>query len=203
MHLGALRKSTREAVSAALLCLALIGIGATPGAHAQQRPGGTASESSGSAEPAPPADDKPEEKFDVWEYRVAGTKVLDKRSVERAVYAYLGPQKTLKDVEQARMALEDAYRKSGFSTAFVDIPEQTVDSGVVRLSVTEGKLDRVRVTGARYFSNRQILAQLPSLEPGTVPHFPEVQGELAALNRETPDRSVTPVLRAGRYPGTV
>jgi hemolysin activation/secretion protein len=59
------------------------------------------------------------------------------------------------------------------------------------------------VTGARYFSNRQILARLPSLEPGEVPRFPDVQRDLAALNRATPDRSVTPVLRAGRYPGTV
>ena len=144
-----------------------------------------------------------QEKFDVWEYRVLGTNVLERRAVERAVYPYLGPHKTLADVEQARQALEAAYRNAGYSTAFVDIPEQTVDVGVVRLNVTEGKLDRVRVSGARYFSNRQILARLPSLEPGTVPHFPDVQQELSALNRVTPDRSVTPVLRAGRYPGTV
>ena len=143
------------------------------------------------------------EKFDVWEYRVLGSKVLEAKAVERAVYGHLGSGKTIADVEQARLALETAYRNAGYSTVFVDIPEQTVDSGIVRLNVTEGKLDRLRVTGARYFSNRQILAQLPSLEPGAVPHFPDVQKELAALNRVTPDRSVTPVLRAGRAPGTV
>jgi len=203
MDRAAFRNSTREAAWTALFlfCSGVIGLGGAATGRAQDAAAGAASASAGSAEP--PAESKPEEKFDVWEYRVLGARVLDRRSVERAVYSYLGPQKTLKDVEQARMALEEAYRKSGYSTAFVDIPEQTVDAGIVRLNVTEGRLDRVRVTGARYFSNRQILAQLPSLEPGTVPHFPDVQGELAALNRETPDRSVTPVLRAGRYPGTV
>jgi hemolysin activation/secretion protein len=48
-----------------------------------------------------------------------------------------------------------------------------------------------------------LLSQLPALEQGTVPHFPDVQRQLAELNRQTADRSVTPVLRAGRYPGTV
>jgi hemolysin activation/secretion protein len=182
-----------------LLCVALLAIAAASGGRAEDA--SPAPQSRGdSAAPAPAA---AEEKFDVWEYRVLGTNVLERRAVERAVYPYLGPQKTLADVEQARQALEAAYRNAGYSTAFVDIPEQTVDVGIVRLNVTEGKLDRVRVSGARYFSNRQILARLPSLEPGTVPHFPDVQQELAALNRVTPDRSVTPVLRAGRYPGTV
>jgi hemolysin activation/secretion protein len=144
-----------------------------------------------------------EQRFDVWEYRVLGAAILPPQAVERALYGHLGPQKTIGDVEVARQALEESYRSAGYSTVFVDIPEQTVDAGIVRLRVTEGKLDRVRVSGARYFSNRQILAALSALEPGEVPQFPQVQRELAALNRQTPDRAVTPVLRAGRYPGTV
>jgi hemolysin activation/secretion protein len=145
----------------------------------------------------------PEERFGIWEYRVLGSQVLEPAAVERALYEHLGPAKTIGDVETARQALEAAYRNAGYSTVFVDIPEQSVDAGIVRLNVTEGKLDRLRVTGARYFSNRQLLSRLPALERGAVPHFPAVQAQLADLNRETADRSVTPVLRAGRYPGTV
>jgi hemolysin activation/secretion protein len=147
--------------------------------------------------------DAPEERFDVWEYRVLGSRVLERKTIERVVYPFLGPQKTIAEAENARQALETAYREAGYSTVFVDIPEQTVDAGIVRLNVTEGRLDRLRVTGARYFSNRQILARLPSLEPGRVLHLPEIQRELAAINRLSPDRAVTPVLRAGRFPGTV
>ncbi len=141
--------------------------------------------------------------FDVWEYRVLGNTVLAPRIVEQAVYGYLGPDKSINDVQSARAALEAAYRSAGYSSVFVDIPEQTVDRGIVRLAVTEGRLDRVRVSGARYFANRRILAELPAAESGKVPHLPDVQNELAALNSETPDLTVTPVLRAGRYPGTV
>src|SRR5262245_32483513 len=161
----------------------------------QQEPGGEAEAAAGV--------EQVEERFDVWEYRVLGAAVMPVQSVERALYGHLGPQKTIADIETARKALEDSYGNAGYMTVFVDIPEQTVDLGIVRLQVTEGKLDRVRVSGARYFSNRQILAALPALEQGQVPQFPQVQRELAALNRVTPDRAITPVLRAGRSPGTV
>jgi hemolysin activation/secretion protein len=69
--------------------------------------------------------------------------------------------------------------------------------------VTEGKLEQVHVRGERYFSGRQILAALPVLEIGKSPNLPELQQELTALNARTPDRSTTPVLKAGSEPGTV
>lgn len=141
--------------------------------------------------------------FDLWEIRVLGNSTLSNATIEQAVYPFLGPRKSIKDVDAARQALEKAFRDAGYGTVFVDIPEQQTDGGVVRLAVTEGRLDRVRITGARYFSNKQIRAALPALQAGSVPHLPAVQSQLAALNRSTPDRSVVPVLRAGRMPGTV
>src|SRR4051812_30637357 len=74
--------------------------------------------SSATEEPAAPAE-KPT--FDVLEYRVLGNSVLSARDVETAVYEYLGPGKTLDDVELARQSLENAYRAAGRGTVFVDI----------------------------------------------------------------------------------
>lgn len=143
------------------------------------------------------------EVFDVLEYRVLGVARLDVRDVERAVYPHLGPSKGVADIEQARAALELAYRNAGYGTVFVDVPEQDVDEGVVRLRVTEGRLDRIRVSGARYFSAGRIRESLPSVARGAVPDLPALQSELASLNRQTRDRAVIPVLKAGRTPGTV
>jgi hemolysin activation/secretion protein len=86
---------------------------------------------------------------------------------------------------------------------YVDIPEQDVEAGIVRLKVTEARIGQVRISGARYFSNNMIRATTPSLSPGAVPHFPTVQRELAILNRTSGDLQVTPVLRSGSSPGTV
>ena len=143
------------------------------------------------------------EQLDVMEIRVLGNTKLPALAVETAVYPYAGPGKTIEDVEAARQSLESAYRLAGYSTVYVDIPEQTVDDGVVRLKVTEGRLARVRVEGARYFSARRIRAALPGAKAGEVPNIPELQRDLAVLNTETADRSIVPVLAAGGSPGTV
>ena len=141
--------------------------------------------------------------FDVLEYRVLGNSSLPTIEIERAVYPFLGPGKSLKDVEAARVALEHVYHDRGFGTVFVDIPEQNVTEGIVRLHVAEGRLSKVTVTGARYFAQRDIKAQVPSAHRDAVPNLPQLQSELSSLNTETPDRVVVPVLRAGTDPGTV
>ncbi len=140
--------------------------------------------------------------FDVMEYDVAGNTVLTQLAIEQAVYPYLGPGKTIADVDQARAALEKAYHKAGYNTVYVDIPEQSVSDGVVVLKVTEGRVEKVRVNGSRYYSQGRILAQIPEFAPGRVPYFPAVQQELAAVNR-APGRQVLPVLKPGATPGTL
>ena len=149
--------------------------------------------------PAAAAEESPAEaaaQFDVMEYRVLGNTLLPNPSIERAVYPFLGPGKTFADIESARQNLEQIYRDAGYGTVFVDVPEQQVDGGIVRLRVTEGKLDRVHVTGARYYSNGRIRQSLPALTQGAVPNLPEAQAQLASLNRLSADRSVVPVLKA-------
>lgn len=141
--------------------------------------------------------------FNVWEYRILGNHVLPVRTVERAVYPFLGPRRDIDSVKAAAAALEKAYKDAGYGAVYVDIPVQEVDQGVVRLKVTEGVLERVRVSGARYFSDRQIIAELPALKVGEPPHLPSLQHELTALNAQTTDRAVTPILEAGSMPGTM
>ena len=142
-------------------------------------------------------------KFDILEYRVLGNSALPAPDIERAVYPFLGKEKTLADVEAARLALETKYHEHGFGTVFVDIPEQSVNEGIVRLRVTEGKLARVSVGGAHYFSERQIREALPQATVGTVPNLPVLQSELSQANALTGDRAVTPILKAGAVPGAV
>ena len=121
--------------------------------------------------------------------------------MERTVYPLLGPGKTVADVEQARVALEQAYRTAGYPTVFVNLPEQDVGSGVVLLTVTEGRVGRLSVTGSRYFSNGWIRDQVPAAAPGRVPRLSEFQRQLTLVNARSPDRTLTPVLRPGQRNG--
>jgi len=141
--------------------------------------------------------------FDIHEYRVLGNTVLPNREIESTLYPLLGDHKTLKDVESARAALEKTYHDRGFGTVFVDIPEQDVSERIVRLKVTEGRLNEVRIAGARYFSERKILAAVPAAAAGTVPNLPALQDQLSAVSIQSADRTVVPILKAGPAPGTV
>lgn len=142
------------------------------------------------------------EGFDILEYAVHGNTVLPRERIEDAVYPHLGEGKTIADVDLARAALEKAYQDAGYLTVFVNLPEQKVENGIVQLEVREGKVDRLKVTGSRYYSLGAIKALAPALEEGNVPNFHDVQKELGDLNRN-PGRRITPVLRSGRVPGTV
>jgi hemolysin activation/secretion protein len=144
-----------------------------------------------------------ERHFDVQEYRVIGNTVLTGRDIERLLYPLLGLNKTITDVEAARLALETLYHDRGYGTVFVDIPPQTVNERIVRLRVTEGRVEREQISGAHYFPERDVIASLPAAKPGSVLQLSKLQEELAAVNTATPDRSVVPILKAGSAPGTV
>ena len=152
---------------------------------------------------APAADSSP--RFNVWEYRVEGNTTLDNQIIEKTVYGFLGENKNLNDVEQARAALEKAYHDAGYAAALVSLPEQDVDAseGLVVLKVTEGSVDQLKVTGAQYFSPTAIKNKVPALAEGQPLNMTKAQEELTKLSGENPDRQVTPVMRAGQTPGTV
>jgi hemolysin activation/secretion protein len=142
-------------------------------------------------------------RFDLLELRIKGNSLLPRPQLERTVYPFLGLKKSIDSVEQARLALEELYKTKGYQTVTVDIPEQEVKSGVVYLQVTEGKISRLRVKESRYFSLGKIKAAVPELAEGNVPNMNVMQKQLAELAGQTPDRKITPILRAGQERGTL
>jgi hemolysin activation/secretion protein len=140
--------------------------------------------------------------FDIMEYRVEGNTVLPVGKIEQAVYPFLGEAKNIDDVEQARAELEKSFHDAGYLTVLVNIPEQNVEVGLVRLEVVEGKVEKLRVVGSHYYSLGTIKNRVPEFAEGNVPNFTEVQKQITAING-TPDRRVAPVLRPGKTPGKV
>ena len=140
--------------------------------------------------------------FNVFEFKVDGNTVLEKGKIEEAVYPFLGEEKSIEDVEKARVALEKTYQDAGYLTVSVSIPQQAADTGIVVLKVTEGSVERLRVTDSKYTSLAEVKSRVEEFGEGKVPHFPTAQKQLGTVNRGQ-NRQVTPVLRAGRSPGKV
>lgn len=147
------------------------------------------------------ADSRPAPRFAILEFEIDGNTVLPVAAVERAVLPFLGEDRQLADVESARSALEQVYQQAGFLTVFVDVPEQRIEGGLVRLQVTEGRVERLRVTGSRYYDQGVIRERVDQLTVGNVPDFNAVQRQVASLARD--ERQIQPLLRPGLTPGTV
>ncbi len=153
--------------------------------------------------PAPPPQPAPgEAKFLIAGYDVVGNTLIEQAVVERTVYPFLGPDRTVADVERARAALEAVYRARGYQSVFVAQGGATNDN-YVSLVVTQATIGRLHVTGARYYSPQAVRAQVPALQEGEVPNLTEAQRELSALERTGPDRRVTPRIVPGLIPGTI
>ncbi len=200
-----LRNIRRLSAALGASCAAAVAAHAAPDPSSAQAAAAAANRAPAATSPAPAAAPAAaaDTEFEIREFRVLGNTTLPARAIETAVYPFLGPHGSFQMVQKAQEALVAAYRKAGFGTVLVDIPEQRVDEGIVRLKVTEGKVENVHISGARYYSEGQILAELPSLKTGTVPSLPELQSQLAQVANEARDRQVTPLLKAGSEPGTV
>ncbi|MBW8844307.1 MAG: ShlB/FhaC/HecB family hemolysin secretion/activation protein [Burkholderiales bacterium] len=141
-------------------------------------------------------------RFDILEFEIEGNTRLTATQVEAAVMPFMGEARDMAAIEGARAALEKAYQGAGFLTVFVDVPEQRIDGGLVRLAVLEGRIVKLYVTGSRYYDQGRIRAAAAELAEGQVPNFNVVQQQVATLS-QTAERRVQPVLRPGREPGTV
>lgn len=182
------------------VCAAVIGLGTQGLAMAQAD--AAKAEAPAAAQAEGSADAQPERRVDISEYVVRGNTVLDVRTIERSVTPYLGPSRTLKDIEAARDALLAAYQAKGYQSVYVDLPEQQVTGGIVYLQVSETRVGRVRVVGAEYQSPREVREQVPALAEGAVPDFTQAQAQLTELNRSG-KRQVMPLVKQGALPGTM
>jgi hemolysin activation/secretion protein len=185
--------------------LLVSGMTLAPGARAQS----AAPAAAAPAAPAAPAPAAPAaaarslpSSFDVNEFIVRGNTTLPSLDVEKAVYPFEGPGKTLNDVNAARDALQKVYQDRGYQSVVVELPQQQVKNGVILLQVVEAKVGRLRVEGAKYNSPVDIREAVPALTEGTVPDFTAAQQQLTDLNK-SPDRQVIPVLKPGALPQTV
>ena len=87
---------------------------------------------------------------------VRGNTTLPTLEIEKAVYPFEGPGRTLADLNAARDALQKAYQDLGYQSVVVELPQQQVKNGVILLQVTEAKVGRLRVDGAKYNSPQNI-----------------------------------------------
>ncbi len=143
----------------------------------------------------------PAARFDIRAFQVRGNTVLAFDAVERAVYPFMGPDRSEADVELARAALQKAFEDAGYVAVSVIVPEQAVDGGILMLEVQPQAIGQLAVEGDTRHAE-QVKAQAASLTPGITPNITAFQRDVIAMNQKA-SRRVTPELKAGVAPGTL
>ncbi|MGQ5525196.1 ShlB/FhaC/HecB family hemolysin secretion/activation protein [Chitinimonas sp. PSY-7] len=146
------------------------------------------------------ADESP--KFAIKEFLVKGNTVLPQASIDAALQPFSGPNRDFADVQHALETLEGLYRRAGYGSLQVYLPEQELSEGQVLLQVVEPRVDKVRIEGNQYFGADNIRRAMPALRDGEVPNTAALSKDLRLAN-ESPSRRMTVSLQAGEKPQTV
>ena len=151
---------------------------------------------------APPVPEGP--RFPIERFEVTGNTLLTPSQVDRELAPFVGSDRSLTDVEKARDALQKRFETDGFLTIAVAIPQQTIESGVVRLDVTEARLGRIEVQndGINWLGEKRVRARFQRTVPGAVLRQEDLQADVANANRSA-DARIRPQLAAGEQPGLV
>ncbi len=140
--------------------------------------------------------------FDIVRFQVEGNSILPAQRVQELVAPFVGKRRIYGDVQKALEALENDYRRLGYGTVQVYVPEQELTSGVVRLQVSEGVVGKVTITGNKYFNNENVRAGLPQLQEGKAPNMRQLS-ENVQLSNENPAKQVEVTLGTSEDEGKV
>jgi hemolysin activation/secretion protein len=141
-------------------------------------------------------------RFEITGFDVKGNTLLPAGEVERAVAPFAGPNRDFGDVQRALEALEELYHARGYNVVTVQLPEQELNGGVVRLQVVQTRIGKVLVSGNHAFSDENVRRTLPTLRPGETPNLKKVSANLKLVN-ENPAKKVNLSLANGEQDDTV
>jgi hemolysin activation/secretion protein len=150
--------------------------------------------------PAPAAPDAAST-IEVRDIVVRGNTLLAPAAIDAVLKAHRGPQ-TLAQLKAAARELQQLYSQAGYGAVVVTLPPQAPADGVVEMRVTEGRLAQVLVAGQRQFSEENIRAGLPALQPGATPRIDRVDAQAQLVN-ENPAKQVRVLLLPGAQAGEV
>ncbi|MEH1897854.1 MAG: ShlB/FhaC/HecB family hemolysin secretion/activation protein [Nostoc sp.] len=114
--------------------------------------------------PTPTPDEPPLGNFPqtivVERFEVLGSTVFSPKELAKATAEFTKRPISLTEVYQARSKITDLYVRNGYITSGAYIPPQTIQSGVVKIQVVEGKLEDIQVTGTRRLNPNYVRSRL-------------------------------------------
>jgi hemolysin activation/secretion protein len=141
-------------------------------------------------------------RFSIQRFQVVGNTLLAQEKVEQLLAPFAGANKVYGDVQKALEALEGEYRRLGYGTVQVYVPEQELTAGIVKLQVSEGVVGKITITGNKLFNEDNVRASLPNLKQGVAPNMRQLS-ENVQLANESPAKQLEVTLGVSEEEGKV
>lgn len=132
---------------------------------------------------------------------VTGIVHLDEKAVRAAVAVYEGRCLNTADINQLLQVINAAYVRRGYITSRAYLPEQSVNTGVLRLQVIEGVIESIILNQNHHGSDaRRVKGAFPTTA-GRVLRLQDIEQGVDQLNR-APSAQAAVALEPGSQPGS-
>ena len=131
---------------------------------------------------------------------VTPTSLLTPEEIKRVTSVYIGVPVTLEDVEGLRDALTEMIVAKGYINSGAVLPDQDISSGKLSITIVEGRLSRVEVTGTKYL-NQAYLVQRLKIDPNRPLSAAELQTAYQLLLQDRNISHLNARLVPGDKPG--
>ncbi len=132
--------------------------------------------------------------------KITGSSIFKPEDFENTYEPYIGKEVTFKEIETIGQKIKEEYKKKGYFTTIVYVPEQDIVDGKVEIRISEGMAGEVKVEGNKWFSASMIRKYIHVKKNELLDVF-KLQRDLLRLNQNS-DLEVKTVIAAGEKPGT-
>ena len=133
---------------------------------------------------------------------IEGNTVIDTETLNKVIAPFKDRELTLEEMSELTDLLTMTYQEKGYILARAYLPEQEIQDGILKITIAEGKIGKIKVSGythynadviKRYFEQQQKLGVIKEslLEKGLL------------LSTDLPNVKTTVVLKQGEKPGEV
>lgn len=117
----------------------------------------------------------------VQRFAIEGNTAIASDELQALLAPLLGRSLSLSDIEAGIAAITRRYRERGYPFAYAYLPAQTVEAGLLRVAVIEGRLGEVKVENASRQRDAVIAAPLGRLTSGALMRADALESSLLLL----------------------
>lgn len=140
-------------------------------------------------------------KATIDEIIVEGNTLLPPQQLDAALARFKG-QRSVAELQQAAAQVQAEYLRAGYGGVVAFLPEQSLTGARLRITVIEGRLTHVVVTGNKNFSEQNIVRSVPALRAGTTPRIAEIDAQIQLAN-DNPSKRIALTLEEGSNRGEI